>query len=628
MSAARRLAGDLLLVALAALPALGAALLGAPGPLGVTFNVGPNDHPYVQGFSPLYEIADDTGLHWASREARVRLPLAVAGPTRLVLRSARILPEGARTLVTLGPRVAGDFVSRGGRFEVRRFELGELRATPVEVSLQTASQDPRGLLVDWLRFEVGNGGRVRLRGAALWRPALVAALVFALLRVAGFSGAGALGGTLPLSLALALLAWRWPFVLAHLGAKLTPPLALLGVPAALALRRVARGRWVLLIFLLGFLVKGAGVFHPDFFHPDNQLFRRYVLAFGQAQGGLAERGVQAQLATNSAYPRIVAGRPYAFPYSPLFGLPFLGLREPLAVENGLRYMGLAAGALDVLLVFGLARLAFGAPAGVGAALVAALLPLTHARLQFSAWPTLLGHLFDVVALAATLAALRPPGGWRPWLRAGLALFLALSLYVSSLICQGVFAAALVAWRRRAGLAQLLLYVVAAALVVALLYGPFVRAFVGQIVPDVLSGARMQANRSGEAGGLLAALARPPALYGWGPLALALMGLPLVWRRAEPAVRSLLGAWGLAFVLLLGLRAFGAGLFRDLKELTFATPLLCLLAGATLEELWERGREGRAAALMLALGLVLVCGERYAAFWHEARNVAMVAVGLP
>jgi len=624
----RALGRDLLLAALAALPALGAALLGAPGPVAVTFNVGPNDHPYVRGFSPIYEIADDTGLHWASREAQVRLPLAVAGPTRVLLRSARILPEGARTLVTLGPRVAGDFVSRGGRFEVRRFELGELRATLVEVGLQTASQDPRGLLVDWLRVEVGAGGLVRLRGAALWRPALLVALAFALLRVAGFSRPGALGGTLPFSLALALLAWRWPFVLAHVSAKLALPLALLGGLAAPLLRRAARGRWVLLILLLGFLVKGAGVFHPDFFYPDSQLFRRYVLAFGQAQGSLAERGVQAQEATNTAYPRFVAGKPYAFPYSPVFGLPFLVLPHatPL-VEDALRQVALLAAALEVLLAFGVARLAFGGSAGVGAAVVAALLPLTYSRLMLSMWPTLIGHPADVLAIAAAALALRPPGGAGPWLRAALALLAALALYVSSLFSLGAFTAALLALRRRAALPLLLAYAGGAALVVLVLYRPFLQAFLGEILPAVLAGARMQNDSGGEPAGLVSTLGRIPLLFGWGPPALALAGLRLLRRRAEPALRDALSAWALAFVLLSVLRVFGSGLFRDLKELTFVAPLVAVLAGKALEDLWERGREGRAAALMLGLGLLLVCGERYAAYWHEARNVAMVPIGL-
>ncbi len=627
MSLARRLARDLLLACLAALPALGAVLLGAPGPLGLTFNLGPNDHPYVQGFAPLYEIAADVGLHWASRQARVSLPLSVSGEATLRLRSARILPEGARTTVTLGPRVAGEFGSRAGRFEVRSFALGPLREAPLEVGLQTASQDPRGLLVDWLQVEVGAGGRLRLRGAALWRPALLAALTFALLRLAGFAGGGALAGALPVSLALALLAWRWPFLLAHASAKLTVPLAVVGLPLAVALRRVARGRWALLVFLLSFLVKGAGVFHPDFFYPDNQVFRRYVLGFVEARGDLAERGLAGQAAANSAYRSVVGGRTYPFPYSPAFALPFLALpRDPLMVEDGLRLMGLTAAALEVLLVFLVARLACGGAAGVGAAVVAGLLPLTHSRLLLSMWPTLVGHVFDVLAIAALALALRPPGGLLPWLRAGLALWTALLLYVSSLFGLGAFTLSLAALRRRSALPLLMAYAAGASLAVLLLYHPFLRAFLGEILPQILAGARIHSDA--EPARLVGTLARLPRMFGWGPLALAVGGLALVHRQAEPALRAALGAWGLAFLLLTSLRLSGSGLFRDLKELTFVAPLVAVLAGATLEDLWGRGRGGRAAALMLAVGLAAVCGERYASSWHDACAVAMRTVGLP
>ena len=85
------------------------------------------------------------------------------------------------------------------------------------------------------------------------------------------------------------------------------------------------GRWVVPLFLAGYLLKGAGVFHPGFFYPDVQNHGRYVAAYAAAEGSVAERGIAAQRQVATAYPRFVAGRPYAFPYSPLFFVPFTWL---------------------------------------------------------------------------------------------------------------------------------------------------------------------------------------------------------------------------------------------------------------------------------------------------------------
>ena len=56
-------------------------------------------------------------------------------------------------------------------------------------------------------------------------------------------------------------------------------------------------------------------------------------------------------------------------------------------------------------------------------------------------------------------------------------------------------------------------------------------------------------------------------------------------------------------MLVALRAFGAGLFKDLKEVEFAGPLVAVAAGAVIEELHGRGRAGRWAAAMVAIGLI-------------------------
>jgi hypothetical protein len=110
--------------------------------------------------------------------------------------------------------------------------------------------------------------------------------------------------------------------------------------------------------------------------------------------------------------------------------------------------------------------------------------------------------------------------------------------------------------------------------------------------------------------VLGALARIPLFYGYGLPALAAAGFVLTRRRAEPAVFRVVAAYALAFAGLVALRALSLGLFKDLKEVEFASPLVALLAGASLDALWERGSGGRRAALLVLAGLLAFALARY------------------
>jgi hypothetical protein len=59
-----------------------------------------------------------------------------------------------------------------------------------------------------------------------------------------------------------------------------------------------------------------------------------------------------------------------------------------------------------------------------------------------------------------------------------------------------------------------------------------------------------------------------------------------------------------------LRSLPSGLFKDLKEMEFVAPLVAVTVGASLEELASRGRAGRAAASLIAIGLVAFGVSRY------------------
>jgi hypothetical protein len=88
---------------------------------------------------------------------------------------------------------------------------------------------------------------------------------------------------------------------------------------------------------------------------------------------------------------------------------------------------------------------------------------------------------------------------------------------------------------------------------------------------------------------------------------------LLRRRSPPAVFRVFGAYALSAAALLALRAFGGGLFRDLKEIEFAAPLVAVATGALLADVARRGPAGRLAAAFVLAGLLAFSGARYAEY---------------
>jgi hypothetical protein len=358
-----------------------------------------------------------------------------------------------------------------------------------------------------------------------------------------------------------------------------------------------RARALPLLFLLGYFLKGAALFHPSYWYPDVRLHRRYVEAFDGASGSLVERGLEAQKASGTAYPRQLAGKSYAMPYSPLVYVPFTWLdRDARALESAMKHVGLLLAAAEVVAVYLLASYLFGARVALIASALALFLPPTMSRLLFAQWPTLTGHLLDVIAIGCAASVVKHPNRWTPLVRYGAAVLAACLGYISSLFTTSFFAAGLAAAERRRALRLVLVPAVAGVATIALLYRPFVRTLWIEIVPAVAAGAP---SAGADAIGLVAALERIPLFYGFAFPLFAVAGLVL--SRRDPVALKTLAAYGAAFVALTVLRAV-SGAFKDLKELVFIGPFIAITTAVCVDALAARGRSGRFAAAAVVVGL--------------------------
>ncbi len=585
----------------------------APGEKTVTFQLGPNDYLYIEGFAPYYEVENGRiGTRWTTYHARVTLPLTIeGGPVAIAYRFSRVFGETAEAEVTLAGSTVDRFTARGGAVETRRVRFPAVSPTPVVIGFDVDSHERRnlGLKLDWISVEAGDGARFRLRGWARWCPAVLAILLFVLCRVAGLSwpasGCVGLGFVLFVASALRLD----PFGLAHVLVELCLPLVLLSTAAAVFLRRRPLGAWVLPIFILGYLLKGYGLFHPTTFYPDVTNARDYVEAFRETKGSLAERGVEAQTKTNVGYPRIVAGKAYAFPYSPLYFLPFALARTPGAIEDAVRHAGLAASILEVLPLFWLASTIFSPRTGALAALLWTFLPPVFSRLLLALHATVVGNLLDTLVIVSVLLLSFEPESRRRLVAVFATTLASLLVYTSSLFSVSAFLIFVSILERKLAFRLMGILFLCGTITVTWLYWPFLIAFFTEILPVV---ARGGAATGGEPAGspVFHALSRIPLFYGYGYPVFALAGLLLARRQAHPRAYRLLAAWGLGFFLMISLRAFGGGLFKDLKEITFVAPLVAILAGATLTSLSNTGRWGRLAAVVFTAYLAVFGLVRY------------------
>jgi hypothetical protein len=124
-----------------------------------------------------------------------------------------------------------------------------------------------------------------------------------------------------------------------------------------------------------------------------------------------------------------------------------------------------------------------------------------------------------------------------------------------------------------------------------------------------------------------ALSRIPLFYGFLYPPLALAGLYLARRRTDVRVFRVLAAWGLGFLLMVALRAFGGGVFKDIKEIEFAAPLVAILSGGSVVALGCRGRTGLCAAAALTVALAVFGLTRYRSYLETYTSPVTSTAGI-
>jgi hypothetical protein len=598
-----------------AVPPLLAAWCGAPGPLGIDFNLGPGDGAYISGFHPAYEIDDRLATHWTTYDASVSLPLKVrGGPVKVSYRYARVLPQTAVVEVSLADLPIDRFEARGGGFEERRAAVPSMTDSPLRVRFLVDSHDRRnmGLKLDWIRVDVGDKGRVRLDEGARWRPALLPLLIFGLLLLAGWRYGLAFLLSAPWALATAA-GLRWDPWTTHW--------LLQGVPLALGvfgLAGVFLGRTLLArglvspptlrnlaaLAMTAFLLRAAAVNMPGFYHPDLRTHARFVETVREA-GFDFLRSPAPHIWKHGTWRTEALGRVYAFPYTPAFHLPFTPL--PLVYDDlitAMKLYGAALSTVPLILVWSMARRLEVSPLG---AVLMLVIPTYTSRLTFAFLPSLFGHAVEMGFLYWLIGNGERSGARRFWLPGALWVAACQLAYVSGVTHIGVFILLLAigeaARAREAGWARprhlLLMALVGSVVSLAVYYRHFLPMVI-DLVPRVAGASAEGLSHYPVRGIFEVAYERTRSFFdGIYPFSTA-AGCVLIFRRGKRW--TLPAAWLSTYLLLLIGRAKIPDLYLHGHETLFVTPLVALASGAALGH-WASSRGWRrwaARGLLVAL----------------------------
>jgi hypothetical protein len=366
--------------------------------------------------------------------------------------------------------------------------------------------------------------------------------------------------------------------------------------------------------LVTMLLRLALVSHPDFYYPDLLTHTRVVQAIRE-QGPSFFLDPAASLNAQKAWTKPVMGTVSSLPYAVMFHTPFAILAGALDLSTDQIETALKAGSslVSVIPVLLAGALAVRLSLPPVAAILLCVIPTYTSRLSFALLPALFGHVLDLSALltVATVMSRGEVRAARSVASVAAALLLGHLAYTSGVVNEAVFMGVLVTLCLLAGRpgrvsgAGLLMAEAGAALLAFLLY---YRHFVGDVFS--LLGRLVGVGPSGAAPlasvypvesfwSLL--LERTNTFFGWPYIGLAVAG---VWL-SGPAIREskVARAWGIAYLVLILLRARIPDVFRYGHETLFLTPLVALLAGSALVAAFRRGGAARPSALFAGAALL-------------------------
>lgn len=600
---------------------------------------GAHETPFAHNFHPK-ETADDgqTSMRWTHQTSFLLLKGVGGGRERLVtlrLRSGR--PAGARQPVTvLVNGVELQQVAVGPEWQTVRLDVRGAAAAAHGVSVELRTRAEKlpnsggkvvGVQVDRLRVETAGDGRTVPAWDTFGLTLAAVLLVYLIaMRVLSFTTAAddrkrwlaALAGLAGALTLAALFALARPYIAAYSAilcgllvgilAVLLLPVPLMRLGSRLGLT-VTRPEAVALcaILALGIAVKLGGLLYPDtnvIDLPWHVKWQRTLL-----RGDFAALYFPSELSSGPGE----WGEGIRIPKSPLYYVAMTPVTLlPLALGSALK---LAAGLLEsamALFAFAfLKRLGHGA-AGVAAAALYTVTPLSYLVLSFGSYPTLFAQFLTTAAFAVLL------GGWRrfdrPPVFAAFSALLTLSLLAYPVVA--VFnvcvltAFGLWRWRgandageaRRAGF--VLLGVALAALLAFL--GYYIH-HVGVTLASVgtLTGETAQ-SRGRTSGGLLAApwhiltVAAKSVQVGRLLVLLVIAAAGVILLRREVRDDGGQVTWQLLLLWLLVMPAFvpvDAYVELLLKPLFYTMLPVAIFGGVTLVWLWRRGRAGRVVAVL-------------------------------
>jgi len=399
--------------ALAAVLAPLALLLGFASGRPLVFSLNTAEASLLHGF--LWSEGIGSVPRWAKAQARVSLPVVLAGPARVHLTAAR--PE--RPAQRGEPRTTepADVVLRQGEREIARFRAGAAAVSvtadlaaggPASLALDADTEPRYGVQLQALRVEPLAPFALVPAPNLLLAVALAAALFAAACLWAGLSGPGALLATLALLAApLGTLAALDPLAALHLARRAVLVDAGLVALAAVFVRHAfapLAGR-CLLVFALAVGLRTGLVYHPRYDYQDVAIHQRMARAVARDGGAAVWSDIALYQQHLDLGRASVAGRFRPLPYPPSFHT-LVAWAPALLLVDTMKAMAILAGGFTVLLTMWIAKgLDPRSPLVVVTGLLAALFPEDVLELLRASYPALLGHLADTALVGWLL--LRP-----------------------------------------------------------------------------------------------------------------------------------------------------------------------------------------------------------------------------